>query len=447
VINSYANACDLDAPVGESLEGNYFVSTYPPFSCWSQTAEPAYRATLATEPVSPPPLGLYVHVPFCVKRCDYCYYRSYAQCSDLDKNRYIEAVLSEAEFYQHEPMLSNRRAAFVYFGGGTPSLLTDRQIAQLLGGLQRLLPWDVSAEVTFECAPKSVTRNKLRLLRELGVTRLSLGVQQFDDTVLAANSRVHLVEDVERAYELVREAGFAIVNLDLIVGLVAETDRTFYHSVRRAIELAADSVTIYQLEIPRNTNLFRRLHELDQVPPILPAGWGTKRRRLATGFCMLDAAGYTLRSAYAAVRDPARMSFVYQDAQYRGADLLGLGLASFSYLDGLHFQNVSRLDEYVERLARGELPFARGYALDQEEQMVREFVLQLKLGQVERGYFRQKFGVDIADQMQAILSSFAERGWLQTDDASIRLTRAGLLRADRLLPAFYLPMHQGIPYA
>jgi oxygen-independent coproporphyrinogen-3 oxidase len=437
----------MDAIAVEPLEGNYFVSTYPPFSCWSPSAEPAYRATLATETVSPPPLGMYVHVPFCVKRCDYCYYRSYAQCSDLDKNRYIKAVLMEAELYRQQPLLSNRTVAFVYFGGGTPSLLTDRQIAHLLGELQRLLPWDRSAEVTFECAPKSVTRNKLKLLRDRGVTRLSLGVQQFDDAVLAANSRVHLVEDVERAYEHIREAGFAIVNLDLIVGLIAETDRTFYHSVRRAIELAADSVTIYQLEIPRNTHLFRRLHDPAQVPPTRPAGWGVKRRRLATAFCMLDAAGYTQRSAYAAVRDPAHVSFVYQDAQYRGADLLGLGLASFSYLNGMHFQNVSRLDEYVERLARGELPFARGYSLDREEQMVREFVLQLKLGQVDHGYFRQKFGIDIADRMRPGLSSFAERGWLQTGDASIRLTRAGLLRADRLLPAFYLPLHQGMPYA
>lgn len=439
------NACEPpEAAAVETLEGNYFVSTYPPFSCWDPSAEPEYRATLATASAAPALLGLYVHVPFCAKRCDYCYYRSYAGSSDRDKNSYLEAVLAEAGIYRGQPFVANRAAAFVYFGGGTPSLLTDRQIARLLGGLQRLLPWNESAEVTFECAPKSVTGRKLHLLRQLGVTRLSLGVQQFDDDVLAANGRVHLVEDVERAYQLAREAGFPVVNLDLIVGLVAETDRTFHHSVERAIELAADSLTIYQLEIPRNTTLFRRLHE---PTLIAPPDWNVKRRRLTAAFSTLERAGYTLRSAYAAVRDPARSGFAYQDAQYHGADLLGLGVASFSYLDGMHFQNLARLDEYMERLAGGELPFARGYPLSPEEQMVREFVLQLKLGQVDRGYFRQKFGIDVAGRMRSVLSSLAERGWLQTDEASIRLTRQGLVRADRMLSAFYLPTHQGVPYA
>jgi oxygen-independent coproporphyrinogen-3 oxidase len=214
--------------------------------------------------------------------------------------------------------------------------------------------------------------------------------------------------------------------------------------VRRAIELAADSVTIYQLEIPRNTKLFRHLHDATQVPP---AGWVVKRRRLMTAFCMLEADCYSLRSAYAAVRDLARVGFVYQDAQYRGADLLGLGIASFSYINGMHFQNVSRFEEYVERLAGGEPPFARGYVLSIEDQMVREFILQLKLGKVERDYFRRKFGVDMVETMKPVLSSFEKRGWVQADDAAIRLTRQGLVRADRLLPAFYLPAHQGVPYA
>lgn len=440
----HSSACGTDDPSPvEPVEGNYFVSTYPPFSCWSHAAEPAYQQVLRATPASTAPLGVYVHVPFCAQRCDYCYYRSYAGRSNQDKDAYVEAVLGEAEIYSRQPSLAGRPAAFAYFGGGTPSLLNDRQIARLLGGLAPLLPKDKEAEVTFECAPKSVTCDKLRLLRRLGVTRLSLGVQQFDDAVLAANSRVHLVADVERAYQLMRDAGFAVVNLDLIVGLVGETDHTFFRSVERAINLAADSVTIYQLEIPRNTSLFHRLANR-ALPP--PADWAVKRSRLDTAFGMLEHAGYSVRSAYAAVRDPDRVGFMYQDAQYHGADLLGLGVASFSYLTGLHFQNLSRLEEYIESLARGELPFARGHALNIEEQMVREFVLQLKLGSVDRRYFREKFGIDVAERMRATLASFAARGWVQIDDAFVRLTRRGLLRADRLLPAFYLPEHQGLSY-
>ena len=439
------DACDpRDAPTAEALEGNYFVSAYPPFSCWSPAADQAYRQILASALEPPPPLGLYVHVPFCAQRCDYCYYRTYAGRPHQDKDAYVAAVLAEADLYRQQPSLAGRQVEFVYFGGGTPSLLTDLQIERLLGGLQPRLPWSKGAEVTFECAPKTVTRAKVQLLRQLGVTRLSLGVQPFDDAVLAANGRIHLVADVKRAYELVREAEFPVVNLDLIVGLVGETDRTFYRSVERCAELAADCVTIYPLEVPHNSTLFHRLQE-HSVP--LPPGWAIKRRRLRAAFAWLERSGYTLRSAYAAVRNPDRARFVYQDAQYRGADLLGLGVASFSYLSGCHFQNLGRLERYLECLAQRQLPFQRGYLLNVQEQMVREFVLQLKLGRVERGHFQAKFGVDVAARFGAALAPLRAAGWIATDDDAIRLTREGLLRVDRLLPGLYLPEHQGAPAA
>ncbi len=431
-------ASPLDA---EPADGSYFVAAYPPFPFWNESLVRYANDVLATPPVAPPeaPLGIYVHVPFCAKRCDYCYFRSFAGGTNGEKDDYVDAVIEEAKNYRRSPALSDRALSFIYFGGGTPSLLSDRQIRTLLTGLQDAFPWDDVEEVTFECAPKTVTLAKLHTLRQLGVTRLSMGVQHWDDQVLQRSGRIHLVQDAERAYAWIQEVGFDVVNLDLIVGLGGETDASFLGGVERCIELGPACVTIYQLEVPHNTPLYRTLYDAESPAP-LPS-WALKRRRLASGFELLERAGYTVRSAYAAVRDPAVHRFVYQDAQYHGADLIGLGLASFSYVGGVHFQNISRMEPYLECVSRQEFPIGRAYLLSREEQMVREIVLQLKLGGVSRDYFRRKYDVDVVARFAPQWNAFAARGWLRVGPQGVRLTREGLLRADRLVLAFYRPSH------
>jgi oxygen-independent coproporphyrinogen-3 oxidase len=423
----------------EPVQGNYFVAAYPPFSHWQPDAIAEVYNRLESAPEVSTALGLYVHIPFCAQRCDYCYYRSYSGRDRREWNDYCAAMASELSRYAASPYCAGRHVQFVYFGGGTPSLLTSGQLGRLLGSLKRQLPWHGAAEVTFECAPRSLNAEKLSTLHKQGVTRISLGVQHFDDQVLAQSGRLHMVADVLRAYEGIRNAGFDNVNIDLIVGLSGETDATFFGSVEQAIQLGADSITIYQLEIPRNTPLFRSLENGTLTAP--PASWTIKRDRLRTAMAMLNQAGYTQRSAYTAVKDPLRHRFDYQDEQYRGCDLLGIGTSSFSYLGGVHFQNVAELESYLSAVKEGRFPLFRGYALSAEEQMVREFVLQLKLGRVEHDYFLRKFGVSIADRFQAPLAAAMSRGWLSWESDDIVVSREGLLRVDRMLPLFYLPDH------
>ena len=433
----------LDRP--EPEVGNYFVSTYPPFSCWTEGAVDAYRRRLAQPPESGDvPLGLYVHIPFCVERCQYCYYLSHDdQTGEIDG--YLEVLADEWARYASTPAVVDRPLGFVYFGGGTPSILSVARLRSLARALQRSGSWADAQEITFECAPKSVTADKARALRDLGVTRLSLGVQQLDDAVLAANGRVHLTADVERAYEHVRLGGFDIVNLDLMVGLVGETDESFFASLERVIVLRPESVTIYQLEIPLNTPLYRLLRAA--VPAQLPASWDVKHARLAAAMARLEGAGYTIRSAYSAVLDPASHPFVYQDAQYHGADLVGIGASAFSHLGGVNQQNLASLAAYLDAGARDAPPFWRAYALSARERLVRELILQLKLGGVERRYFREKFKTDVLESFAEPLDEARRRGWLTIGDEAVTVTRQGLVRVDRWLPVFYLPEHQNLRYS
>ncbi|MCP3963995.1 MAG: coproporphyrinogen III oxidase family protein [bacterium] len=446
-VSSATPSASVAAAADGPTTGNYFVAAYPPFSHWTRTAVGELDHWLEREHSQPVavPLGLYVHIPFCVKRCQYCYYLAYANKTRNQIDAYLDALLAELDAYARTPALAGRELAFVYFGGGTPSLLSPPRIDRLLSGLQAILPWNHAAEVTYESAPQTVTAARLRRLRAAGVTRLSLGVQQLDDEVLRLNGRVHQVEDVERAWAELRAFDFDAVNLDLMVGMVGETRESFHRSLERVIDWGPESVTIYQLEIPHNTPLFQAI-ETGTVTGEVPS-WEVKHRRLVRAFARLEEAGYCVRSAYAAVRDGERHRFVYQDAQYRGADLLGIGVASFSYLGGVHHQNLTALEPYLESLEAGALPFGRAYVLNREERLVRELVLQLKLGRVEAEYFRRAFDVEISERFAAPLAALAERGWLTFDETGIVLTREGLVRADGMLPAFYLPQHRGGRYS
>jgi oxygen-independent coproporphyrinogen-3 oxidase len=272
------------------------------------------------------------------------------------------------------------------------------------------------------------------VLKAAGVTRISLGVQQLDDAVLARSGRVHLVADVERAYAVLREVGFPLVNLDLMVGLPGESEHSFQRSLERVIALAPESVTLYQLEIPHNTALFRRLRDEGGDAP---AAWPEKHARTTRGFERLADAGYELRSAYTAFRGAENRAFVYQDEQYAGADLLGLGASAFSYLDGLHFQNRARLQDYLEALACASLPVARAHDLSAEERLVREFVLQLKLLRVSRARLEAKFGRPLLAAFGEPLRRCVAAGWLELGEEAITLTPRGIPRVDRLLPEFF----------
>ena len=427
----------------EPLVGNYFVAAYPPFSCWQANQIPAVIDAL-NGPAPDAPIGLYVHIPFCQKKCAYCYYLSYVGARPAMVDDYVETLLGELRLYSGHPAVKGRPASFVYFGGGTPSLLTPEQTRRLLAGLREVLPWSDAKEVTFECAPRTVSSELLRCLREQGVTRVSMGVQSFDNTLLALNGRVHSAEDAVRAFSLIRPMGFEWVNLDLMTGLMGETAASWENTIQRMIELSPHSATIYQTEIPYNTQSYQRFKGGHAPAPAI--SWAEKRQRLAFGFEQLERTGYRIASAYSAVKEPSRHEFQYQNYLWRGGDMLGLGVAAFSYFGGVHFQNSVTLGSYMDRIRQGEFPLKRAYRLADKDQAVREFILQLKWGKVSVAAFQKKFGCDITDTFGPQLHKLEAEGLLNVSSSAVQLTRAGLLCVDRLLPYFYQPQHQDLRY-
>ncbi|MBI5365776.1 MAG: coproporphyrinogen III oxidase family protein, partial [Planctomycetes bacterium] len=417
------------------------VANYPPFACWSPAHAAAAREVLARPPARDTVLGLYLHIPFCRRRCHFCYYKVYVDKTASEVRSYVDGLLAELALYAPLPFVDGRRPAFVYFGGGTPSYLSVEQLTALIEGIRRLLPLDAAEEITFEAEPGTLTEAKLRAIRALGVTRLSLGIEHFDDHILEVNGRAHRGAEIGRAYAAARAAGFPQINVDLIAGMVGDTDGAWTECVRRTLALAPESVTVYQMEIPFNTTIYHEMKVAGRaIAPV--ADWPTKRRWVGEAFAAFEAAGYSVASGYTVVKDPAKTRFLYRDRLWSGADMIGLGVSSFSHVGGTHFQNEKEERPYLARVAAGELPIHRAYTLDREELMTRELILSLKLGRVDARQIRTKYGVDPITRFAAALARLTERGLARVEGEEIRLTRAGLLCVDELLPDFFLGRHR-----
>jgi len=427
----------------ETTAGNYFVANYPPFHFWD--AGTAKHVAELLERPSNVPLGVYFHIPFCRKRCHFCYFRVYTDRNAQEIARYLDAGMTELERYARSPFINGRKPKFIYFGGGTPSYLSVNQLRSLTDRMKALLPWDEAQEVAFEAEPGTLTEQKLTALREIGVTRLSLGVENFDSNILEINGRAHRTDEIFRAYNFARSVGFPQINIDLIAGMVEETDANWRENVRKTIELQPDSVTIYQMEVPYNTGIYKQMKtEGKLVAPV--ATWKHKRDWVDYAFKEMEQAGYTITSGYTAVRDPEKTKFLYRDDLWMGADLVGCGVASFSHIAGVHFQNIAEISQYIETVERGELPISRAMATTPEERMIRELILQLKLGRVSRKYFQDKFKVELLERFHQQFEDMRRRGLLQTEGDWITLSRPALLKVDTLLHAFFLPEHQNARY-
>ena len=428
--------------------GNYFIANYPPFSFWNANHLPAAEAAMQSPRKPGTPLGLYLHIPFCRKRCKFCYFRVYTDKNARDVESYLNALVKEVELLAKQPIVGDRKLDYVYFGGGTPSYLSTSQLTSLMNRVKAIMPWDEAREVTFECEPGTLQQHKLETLKELGVTRLSLGLENFSDAILESNGRAHLSAEIYRAYGWAREVGFQQINIDLIAGMVGENWDNWKDCIRKTIELSPESVTVYQMELPYNTVFSKELTVIGQESQNTGtvADWPTKRAWVDYAFNEFRQAGYDQSSAYTVVKDKANTQFVYRDALWHGADMFGTGVASFGHVNGVHIQNVDTWEKYLEKLDANEIPLGRALPVNPHEMLIREMILQLKTGSLDRTYFQVKFGEDILKVFADGYQALANDGWMTIHDTGVTLTPKGFLQVDRLLPTFFEERHRSSRY-
>lgn len=394
-----------------------FVTNYPLFRHWRKDA--------ATHGQTPQPLNVYLHLPYCLQRCAYCHYKTTTlrdtQMSEID--RYVDSLCREIEIATKRFHLHERPTHSIYFGGGTPSLLSATNIDRIMKTIHDNLAL-ADPEITFEAEPVSLTPRKAELLAKHGVNRISVGIQSFSDEIVFRTGRRDSAKQAMAAVNLALSTG-AVVNLDLISGLAGETRETWTHSVRSAIETGVPSITVYKLEIYANTEYYADLRRQKIAVP------SDEEELALAGFALdeLRGAGYQPVNFFTFTRGGGFVQR-HTTSKWQGVDVYAFGSSAFGSLANWAFQNTIELDAYADLVQKGELPIFRGYVYNALELMTRDVLLGMKLVRFDRHAFKARHGLDLVRLCEPSIRSLQDEGFITVDDDVVALSDKGILYGD-----------------
>jgi oxygen-independent coproporphyrinogen III oxidase len=393
-----------------------FIFQYPPFPV-AATLTPTigYKRDIA---------GLYIHLPFCPYHCAYCYYSVSLDHRRESMERYLRALGREIESVA-DRFAHLYRVATVFFGGGTPTYLDSSSLLELIGKLRSAFGLSDIEEFTVESDPTTLSLEKLQALRYGGVDRLSIGVQSFSTAVNFFNERKHTFEESLSAVALARMAGFSNINLDLICGLMGETESSWNATLATLLSLAPEHVTVYLFSLRPQTSASLKLSRSGAAPPCeaLRVEWMTEATR------KLLAAGYTQTTANCFVRSP-EFEQIHQRNAWSSLPLIGIGNSAYSFVNNSLIQNVRPMEKYVARVLSGGNPGEIDLALNARDLMTRYCILRLKQLRIPRAEFRQRFGFDLLQVFGAQIETLVDLGLVVVNEGAVTATPKGTIYVD-----------------
>ena len=398
------------------------ITNYPSFRKWNKSS--------LLENLADKPMCIYVHIPFCTQRCSFCYYKTV----DLKEYRpevdsYIDTLCQEFEMATERFNLSNRPIHAVYFGGGTPSLLVEHQFEKLVTTLRKNFKcFDDKVQFSLEAEPLTVSQSKMDTLADLGVTRLSMGVQSFEDEIIKLSGRGHDAKRAYRAIEIAQKAGRGqwTINIDLLSGLAGETDETWASSVKQAIGTGVESITVYKMEAFANTDVFQQGVRQEKIN--LPDE-EQEMRFMQYAMDRFAEVNYLPWSFFTYTKDGCDES-KYISSIWRGMDFYGFGASAFGTLGDSILQNASELSQYGEMVEAGELPLQRGYHFTSFDRMVREVLMGIKLLRFDLKGFKQRHGLRLEKICAPIIEDLEAEGFITLSKHTLELTDKGILYGD-----------------
>ena len=373
-------------------------------------------------------IELYVHIPFCVKKCDYCDFLSAPAGRDTQE-QYVQALLHEI---QTEGGRRKEPVASVFIGGGTPSILEADLLEKILKALYRCFYIEKEAEVTMEANPGTLTLEKLRICRENGGNRLSLGLQSPDDTELASLGRIHDYQQVLESYQMAREAGFHNVNVDLMFGIPGQTRDGWEKSLRIVAALNPEHISAYSLIIEEGTPFAARNLKLPDEDTEYQMYEDTARILGEYGFEQYEISNYA----------KGGKACIHNIGYWTGVSYLGLGLGAASLMDGCRFTNTTSLERYTTASRKPDFPDNIRkdlIKLTRQEQMEEFMFLGLRLRSgISKAEFAQRFGIPIEEIYGDVIRRYKELALLQEENGRIFLSRHGIHVSNTVMADFLL---------
>lgn len=374
------------------------------------------------------PIGLYIHIPFCLKKCHYCDFASYAGRMEI-LPAYLRSI--ETELDMQARRWPDRMVETVFIGGGTPSVLLPGDYQALMGAVRRNFQVSASAEISLESNPGTVTAEKAEAMRSAGINRISIGVQAAQDQLLHAMGRIHRQADAVEAVGHFKKAGFSNINLDLMFGLPGQSAEMWRASLAFAVSLRVTHLSCYSLAIEANTPWGVMLRE----GRITPATDELDRFLYHEACSLLAKEGfihYEL-SNFAKPGFSCRHNLVY----WKYGDYLGTGAAAHSLMDGLRFANTADPDEYMRSMDAG-IPFLSESAmLSRKEALSERMLMGMRLMEgVRLDQVSEEFGLDVAECFAGEIGALLRGGLVSLEDTVLRLTEKGYDLANQVFLAF-----------
>lgn len=379
-------------------------------------------------------LAIYIHIPFCVQKCRYCDFLSGSEHFDKIEN-YIEMLIKEMN--QYRDLVKDYNIRSVFLGGGTPSILSVVQIRRIVNALwdligDRMIP---NAEVTIESNPGTLTGEKLKTYLELGINRISMGLQSTHDEELKELGRIHTYKEFLEGYRLARDVGFQNINIDLMSGLPNQTLEKWETTLQRIIELKPEHISAYSLIIEEGTK-FYETYGNEEGEKCLP-GEELDRMMYQKTREILKEAGYERYeiSNYAKSGYESRHNCAY----WTGIDYLGLGLGASSFLNDKRYHNEENMTYYIQKLDENKLVRNLDEELFQKNKMEEFMILGLRMMQgVEKQKFKKQFGQNIEQVYAPVLTKLKELDMLREIDGRIFLSDQGIDVSNEIFTMFLL---------
>jgi oxygen-independent coproporphyrinogen-3 oxidase len=361
-------------------------------------------------------LGLYVHIPFCEKKCNYCDFLSFS-CGEKEKQEYTEALIREIRGMKKKA--SEYEVQTIFIGGGTPSILPVSLMKKILKEIQKNFCIKKDLEYTVECNPKTLTKEKLRLYKEYGINRISLGLQSANDKELERMGRIHSFEDFLSTYEMVRAERMDNVSIDLIFGLPGQNEADWEKTLYTVAALSPEHISAYSLIIEEGTNFYKEVSQEE-----LPSEEEERRMHHNTGN-ILKKFGYEQYeiSNYAGKGKES----VHNIGYWQRAEYMGLGLGASSLLQNVRYKNTDDLLEYISNSKEPEKIQKEKTILTMQEQEEEFNILGLRMIQgISESEFEQKFGKSFLETYKGQTEKFIKAGLMEIKNGFIRLTPDGI---------------------
>lgn len=370
-------------------------------------------------------VGLYIHIPFCLKRCNYCDFCSYDKLSEADKDAYIGALC--AELKSEAPLLYDYTVDTVFFGGGTPSLLSNEQIENIFSTLRKNYICDKDIEISLEINPATAKKDKLELMKSLGVNRLSIGMQSANDDELRLLGRAHDKNDFQALFNMARNVGFDNINVDLMYGIPSQTAKTFERTLDYAVSLDCEHLSVYGLKIEEGTPFHKQRDSL-----ILP---DEDEEYLMYINCAekLSSAGFLHYeiSNYAKEGRECKHNLRY----WRDCEYVGFGVSAFSYFNGKRYGNSYDIKKYIEN--EGACDKINVENIDDKEREYEYIMLALRLreGIIDQDFY-SRFGVHFSEKYAKPIKLFAKSEFFGADNGRFYLTDKGMYVSNSIICDF-----------